>query len=151
MAHDAARRLDALGILRAHVFGLSLGGMVAMWLAALAPERVIRLVLGSTLPRPRSASARVVGALPLFRRTRRLRLREVLAVATHVPPPLERIRMPTLVLCGEDDPIARKRARAELLLGLPHAELALLPEAGHDLAWDSPEELAERIVEFTSR
>lgn len=122
-----------------------------MWLAALEPERVIRLVLGSTLPRPRSASARVLGALPLFRRTRRFRLREVLAVARHVPPPLEKIRMPALVICGEGDPIARKRARSELLLGLPHAELSLLPDAGHDLAWDKPELLAERIVEFTSR
>jgi pimeloyl-ACP methyl ester carboxylesterase len=40
--------LDRLGIRRASLCGLSLGGMVSMWLAAHAPERVERLVLCST-------------------------------------------------------------------------------------------------------
>jgi 3-oxoadipate enol-lactonase len=40
--------LDALGVARASVCGLSLGGMVAMWLAAHRPERVDRLVLCCT-------------------------------------------------------------------------------------------------------
>jgi 3-oxoadipate enol-lactonase len=50
MAADALGLLDALGVDRAHVFGLSLGGMVATWLAVDAPGRVGRLVLASTLP-----------------------------------------------------------------------------------------------------
>ncbi len=37
--------LDELGVERAHYAGLSLGGMVGMWLAAHAPERVDRLAL----------------------------------------------------------------------------------------------------------
>ena len=41
---DAVALLDRLGIERAHVAGVSLGGMVAMWLAINAPERVGRLV-----------------------------------------------------------------------------------------------------------
>jgi 3-oxoadipate enol-lactonase len=48
MAADALAVLDALAIERAHVFGLSLGGMVASWLAVDAPTRVDRLVLAST-------------------------------------------------------------------------------------------------------
>jgi 3-oxoadipate enol-lactonase len=44
-------RLDARGIERAHVLGLSLGGAVAMWLGANAPERVDRLVLACTRAR----------------------------------------------------------------------------------------------------
>jgi 3-oxoadipate enol-lactonase len=48
---DALAVLDALGVARAHVCGLSLGGMVAMWLAAHAPERVDRLVLCCTSAR----------------------------------------------------------------------------------------------------
>jgi 3-oxoadipate enol-lactonase len=40
--------LDRAGIERAHVGGLSLGGMVAMWLAIHAPERVDRVALMCT-------------------------------------------------------------------------------------------------------
>lgn len=48
LARDAIHVLDHLGIARAHVFGLSLGGMAATWLALLAPSRVARLCLAST-------------------------------------------------------------------------------------------------------
>jgi 3-oxoadipate enol-lactonase len=41
-------QLDARGIERADVLGLSLGGAVGMWLAANAPERVGRLLLACT-------------------------------------------------------------------------------------------------------
>jgi 3-oxoadipate enol-lactonase len=43
--------LDGLGIDRAHVCGLSLGGMVALWLAIHRPERVSRAVLANTAAR----------------------------------------------------------------------------------------------------
>ncbi|QVQ53571.1 3-oxoadipate enol-lactonase [Spiractinospora alimapuensis] len=42
---DLLRLLDRLDVERAHVAGLSLGGMTGMWTAAHAPERVDRLVL----------------------------------------------------------------------------------------------------------
>jgi pimeloyl-ACP methyl ester carboxylesterase len=68
MARDAVHLLDGLGIARAHVFGLSLGGMVAMWMAADAPERVIDLILASTLPRPLAISRRATRhGLPMLR------------------------------------------------------------------------------------
>jgi 3-oxoadipate enol-lactonase len=44
VAGDALALLDRLGIERAHVAGVSLGGMVSQWLAINAPERVDRLV-----------------------------------------------------------------------------------------------------------
>lgn len=50
LAGDAEALLDGLGIARAHVCGLSIGGMVAQRLAARAPERVERLVLCDTAP-----------------------------------------------------------------------------------------------------
>jgi 3-oxoadipate enol-lactonase len=48
---DVIALLDRLGIARAHVAGLSLGGMTAMWLAINAPERIDRLVLCCTSAR----------------------------------------------------------------------------------------------------
>jgi pimeloyl-ACP methyl ester carboxylesterase len=57
MAADAVAVLDALGVDRAHVYGVSLGGMVACWLAADAPARVAKLVLASTPPRALAVKA----------------------------------------------------------------------------------------------
>lgn len=55
MADDAAAVLDAAGIERAHVFGMSLGGMIAQMVALRHPHRVDRLVLGCTTPGGRKA------------------------------------------------------------------------------------------------
>ena len=48
LAVDALALLDELGIERAHVFGISMGGMVAQELALAAPQRVLTLALGCT-------------------------------------------------------------------------------------------------------
>jgi pimeloyl-ACP methyl ester carboxylesterase len=48
---DAATILDAAGVDRAHICGLSLGGLTAMWLGVHVPERVRSIVLASTAAR----------------------------------------------------------------------------------------------------
>ena len=48
VASDALGLLDALKVPRAHFCGLSMGGMVGMWLGAKAPQRVNRLILSNT-------------------------------------------------------------------------------------------------------
>jgi 3-oxoadipate enol-lactonase len=48
---DVLALLDRLGVARAHLCGLSIGGMISMWVAANAPDRVDRLVLCATSAR----------------------------------------------------------------------------------------------------
>jgi 3-oxoadipate enol-lactonase len=48
LANDALGLLDELAIPRAHFCGLSMGGMVGMWIGINAPQRVDRLVLANT-------------------------------------------------------------------------------------------------------
>ncbi len=48
LGSDLVALLDRLGIERASLCGLSIGGMISMWVAANAPERVERLVLCCT-------------------------------------------------------------------------------------------------------
>lgn len=51
LGNDLLVLLDHLAIDRAHFCGLSLGGLVAMWIAIHAPLRVRRIVLASTAAR----------------------------------------------------------------------------------------------------
>lgn len=57
-ARDVVAVLDDAGIERAHVYGTSMGGRVAQWIAADHPERVDRLVLGCTSPGGRQSIER---------------------------------------------------------------------------------------------
>jgi pimeloyl-ACP methyl ester carboxylesterase len=62
-AGDAVRLLDALGLDSAHVYGASMGGMIAQELAIRFPERVRGLVLAGTTPGGPRAARPALGEL----------------------------------------------------------------------------------------
>lgn len=48
MAGDVAGLLEVIGIEAAHIFGISMGGMIAQHFALLYPKRITSLILGAT-------------------------------------------------------------------------------------------------------
>jgi 3-oxoadipate enol-lactonase len=83
MADDAAAVLDAAGIDRAHVYGISLGGMIAQELTLRHPDRVDRLVLGATTAGGTSAVPADDETLAFFQRRAQMPAEE--AVWASVP------------------------------------------------------------------
>ena len=77
LGSDLLYLLDHLGIERAHICGLSIGGMIAIWIGIHAPRRVGRLILANTAARigsvelwnQRIAMARTEGMHALARMT----------------------------------------------------------------------------------
>jgi 3-oxoadipate enol-lactonase len=73
LGRDALAVLDAAGVDRAHVCGISMGGMTAMWLGVHAPQRVRSLVFANTAAKlgteamwtDRIAQVRAKGMAPL--------------------------------------------------------------------------------------
>lgn len=47
-ARDTVKLLDHLGLDKAHIFGISMGGMIAQQIAVSYPSRIAKLILGAT-------------------------------------------------------------------------------------------------------
>jgi 3-oxoadipate enol-lactonase len=67
MAGDAAAVLDDAGVQRAHLHGVSMGGMISLSLVLAHPDRVGALVLGCTTASPLRFAAKRPEALELAR------------------------------------------------------------------------------------
>ncbi|WP_019874292.1 alpha/beta fold hydrolase [Sporichthya polymorpha] len=76
-------------------------------------------------------------------------LYQMLAVTTWSTMPMLRlIRQPTLVVNGDDDPLARPVNAKAIAALIPHAELHLVRGAGHHLFLERPDEVSSVVGEF---
>jgi pimeloyl-ACP methyl ester carboxylesterase len=132
MADDAVTVLDAAGVERAHVYGISLGGMVAQALALRHPQRVRSLVLGATSPGGPRAVRPEPEVTAFFRR--RLRMEPEEAAWESVPINYgPRCRAEHFERIEEDiaqrlaHPFSRNAYRAQLFAAAWHNTLSALP------------------------
>ena len=173
--------IHALDIDRAHICGLSLGGVVAIALCHAVPNHCASLILADTfavhpdgeaiyqrglagsndLPAMAEARVDVLIAQPADPEVRR----EVVETMSRIDPAAYRIgakavwladqrdrvadiRMPTLVICGEDDKPTPPALSQELHAMIAGSQLAMVPNAGHLTNLEQPAEFNRLVDEF---
>lgn len=180
LALDALGLLDAFGVDRAVVAGHSMGGFVAQHLAALAPDRISRLVLVGTAADPRISSVvdmrEMVDAIEdpvdqhfirnfqagtLYQDVPEEFFERAVAESSllparvwkalysgfmdHEPPETAHVTCPVRVLWGNRDEIFGWADEDLLVQRFPRAILSVIPDIGHALHWEAPEELAAAL------
>mgnify|MGYP002400230985 CR=1 FL=1 len=161
MADDTAGLMAALGIGKAHVLGISLGGRIAMALALRHPDRVMKLVLTATfasqppnkLPRSYHAVKRITALAAPFRKkaqpyyafVRQLEASRGFVCADR----LGDIGTPTLILHGLKDSIAPFHLAEELHSGIKGSTLISFP-GGHAFTLMQRERFLREVSAFLS-
>lgn len=136
------------------ICGLSLGAVLALNLAIDAPDLVKRLILIAPQFQMPKRLLKLQGLM--FRLMPKHLFEEIgipkkgmIALNTSMAEldfsgVLDRVKCPTLILCGERDSVNKKAA--EKLGGLlKNAENAVIPNAGHEVNLENPRALAELI------
>lgn len=165
-ADDVAALLKHLKIEEADFFGDSFGGAVAMMMTVRHPTLVRRVVIyGSPLvPFPKDVAATVTSDSDIVRWERE-EYQKVAPDPTHWPTlfdkamrsgaewkgfsrdELKTVKAPVLIACGDRDLVPIERC-VELMRMIPHAQLAVIPDASHFVLFSEPEKLLPTIAEF---
>jgi pimeloyl-ACP methyl ester carboxylesterase len=175
-----AELMAALEIESLTVVGHSMGGAIALDLALRYGDQVGGLVLVGTGARLRVMPSLLQGLRGEFESTVdllcryaygplaseemvRLGREEMLAIGPEVllgdflacdrfdvMDRLGEVRLPTLVLCGEEDQLTPLKYSQFLVDHIPGARLVTIPEAGHMVMLEKPQETTDAIAEFSS-
>ena len=195
MAGDAVGLLDAAGVDKAHMVGVSMGGMIVQTVAGQHPERTRSMVsIMSTSGRPglplgkpealAMLTAQPDGPSREQRVKHGIKLRQTIAGAGYPIPEaelrgfveknvdrrwypeggarqylaivasgdrvemLKKVKVPTLVLHGEDDPLLPVECGRDVARLVPAAKIETFPGWGHDLPGPFLPTLIDRISTF---
>lgn len=160
MVDDVAGLMCALGLARAHVMGYSMGGKIALELAAEHPDLVDHLILSATAARPpvtRRFSRRwlmvdVVSRIPVWRRvdgqpTYAFEAQRRASQEFDGRSLLSKVAASTLIVRAKRDRIVPASATKELL-AIPMSSLVELPGGHITLVMMHGEELAGAVSSF---
>ena len=189
IADDAAALLDHLGLSRAAVCGLSMGGYAALAMVRRHADRLRALVLCDTragadsadqrgaraelaekVLREGSAAAAEANLPKLLGRTTHQERPQVVAAARAIieanPPrgianalyglaaradssaTLREVRVPALILCGEEDVLTPPAEAEALRAGIAGSRLRLLARAGHLSNMEEPAAFGAALLDF---
>jgi pimeloyl-ACP methyl ester carboxylesterase len=193
MAADTLAVMDDAGAPRAHVLGISMGGMIAQELALAAQERVASLTLAATYAKPDQAIRKSAGASPVpenfggadakqmfkmlmamvltpefikrekewlkanFQRTLENGTTmdhfkaHVHAVMHHdTTDRLASLRVPTLVVTGDQDLLVPPHHSDLLASLIPDARLVKIPGGTHGFNVEMPDAFNDVVLSFLS-
>lgn len=183
--------MDTLGIERAVLVGLSMGGYVALRAASMKPARLRGLVLADTRAEPDTNQAKAMRAAamasiaekgmgpfadefvknlfspaalaagrPCVEEAKRIMKANkplgvrgallALAARMDAAPWLPEIKVPTLVVVGEDDALTPRANSETIAKAVPGARLAVIPRAGHLSNLENPDAFNQALDEFLS-
>jgi len=167
MADDTVDILDALGIQRAHILGLSMGSLIAQMIAAKYPDRVNGLVLHAGFTRIPFMVKTMMNLMQYLPGSKK-KIEEGMALIfgqNYPPTPasfrrqgeavasfdgrkyLGRIKAPTLIVNGSKDLFVPLKITRELAAGITGAKLVLV-DGDHSFSRTEPELLQIPVLEF---
>jgi pimeloyl-ACP methyl ester carboxylesterase len=85
MADDTVKLMDVLGVEKAHIMGLSMGGMIAQELAINYPQRVMKLILAATYARQDETSGDTLEQAKFLQLTPEKKTRAMIGLAFNRP------------------------------------------------------------------
>src|SRR5207248_2565633 len=130
-ADVVARHVEAVGA-PVHLFGNSMGGAIALLVAAQRPELVKTLTLISPAVPDRRPDPR--------------RLSDPRMALAYLPLVGAQVRAPTLVVWGRDDRVISVKRAVRTARAIPRARLLVLPRTGHVAQMERPVVVAKAVL-----
>jgi 2-hydroxy-6-oxonona-2,4-dienedioate hydrolase len=168
LAEFALRWMSAAGISRATIVGHSMGCAIAIEMALTDPARISRLVLAAPTPDPRARTlgdqfGRLLQGVPHERPSLNLIvLKDYLRMGRRFIPefyamlryPIERrlplVRVPSIVVRGEKDPVVPQRWAEEAATLLANDRVLVIPGWGHAVQYSAAPQFVQAITPFLS-